>query len=113
MSDQTIEEMIQAKNLNAPRVTPDQIEALIARVSHTYHVQGNSTFCHAFLDGKFLLATGHSACVSAENFDLGIGRKIAFDNMVKPMRDKLWELEGYRLYMSAMDNLKLFQEGSV
>ena len=98
MSDAKVEDMIQAKNLNAPRVTPAQIEALVDRVRHTYEVQGTSTFCHAFLDGKFYLASGHSACVSPENFDEGIGRTIAFDNMVIPMRNKLWELEGYSLY---------------
>ena len=99
MSEQEVEAMIQAKNLNAPRVTPDRINALIERVTHNFSVLGTSTFCHAFLDNRFLLATGHSACVSPENFDPEIGRKIAYENMVKPMRDKLWELEGYRLYM--------------
>lgn len=103
MSEQSIEEDIIAKGLTAPRVTPAQIQALVDRVGHTYEVQGTSTFCHAFLDGKFYLATGHSACVSPDNFDLGIGRKIAFENMCKPMRDKLWELEGYALYKSKQE----------
>ena len=101
MSEQQVEAMIQAKNLNAPRVTIGQINELIHRVNHTFSTEGTSTFCHAFLDGRFYLATGHSACVSVENFDPDIGRKIAYENMVKPMRDKLWELEGYRLYMGA------------
>lgn len=99
MSEQQVEALIQSKNLNAPRVLPDQINALVDRVNHVFSVQGTSTFCHAFLDNRFLLATGHSACVSPENFDPDIGRKIAYENVVKPMRDKLWELEGYRLYM--------------
>lgn len=98
MNDQTIEQEIQAKGLTKPRIKPEQIEALANRVSHTYETQGTSTFCHAFLDGKFYLASGHSACVSPENFDAALGRKIAYDNMLKPMKDKLWELEGYALY---------------
>jgi len=77
---------------------PDVINDLAGRVTYRYDVQETSTFCHAFLDEKFYLATGHSACVSAENFNADIGRKIAAENVAKPMRDKLWELEGYALY---------------
>lgn len=98
MSEQQIEKEIQDKGLTAPRVTPDVINALADRVTYRYDVQGTSTFCHAFLDDKFYLATGHSACVSPENFNADIGRKIAAENVAKPMRDKLWELEGYALY---------------
>ena len=98
MSDTTIEDMIQEKKLTAPRITTERIQALCDRVSHTFEVQGTATFCHAFLDGKFYLASGFSACVSPENFDLGIGRKIAFENMSTLARNKLWELEGYILY---------------
>lgn len=103
MSAQQVEEMIQDKGLNAPRILPAQIQALAARVSHTFDVQGTSTFCHAFLDGKFYLATGHSACVSPANFNEGIGRKVAYDNMAVAMNNKLWELEGYRLYREQSD----------
>jgi len=97
-NDTKIEDMILRKGLTAPRITPARIEELINRVSHTYEVQGTSTFCHAFLDGKFYLASGHSACVSPENFDAGVGRSVAFSNMATAMRNKLWELEGYALY---------------
>ena len=91
---------IQAKGLNAPRVTPERIAELMARVE--IRITGmngvTSTFAHAFLDGKFFLATGHSACVSPENFDLEVGAKIARANAERAARDKLWELEGYALY---------------
>lgn len=96
-TDTAIEHEIQAKGLTAPRVTPDIIDALINRVSHVYFVHETSTFCHAFLDGTFYLCSGHSACVSKENFDHDLGRKIAYNNMLEPMRNKLWELEGYAL----------------
>lgn len=95
--DDTIEAEILAKGLTAPRVTPDRINALMARVQFNWHVQGTSTFCHAFLDGEFYLATGHSACVSKANFDEELGQKISKENVMKPARDKLWELEGYAL----------------
>ena len=99
-TDTAIEQEIQAKGLTAARVTPAQIDALMARVSHVYFVHETSTFCHAFLDGAFYLASGHSACVSKENFNQDLGRKFAFNNMLEPMRNKLWELEGYALYKS-------------
>lgn len=95
--DSAIEAEIQAKGLTAPRVTPAHIASLMQRVKFTFNVEGTSTFCHAFLDGEFLLATGHSACVSKENFDAEIGEKIAKGNVMKPASDKLWELEGYLL----------------
>jgi hypothetical protein len=57
-----------------------------------------STFIHAFLDGTFYLASGHSACVSPENFDFKIGAQIAHGNAQTKAREKLWELEGYALF---------------
>ena len=36
---------------------------------------------------------GESACVSAENFNAEIGKKIARDNA----KNKIWQLEGYLL----------------
>lgn len=98
--DQELEKEIQEKGLTAPRITLDQIDALMGRMWAFYEHIGTSTFCHMFLDGKFYVATGHSACVSPENFNEGIGRKVAFDNAGDAARKKLWEMEGYRLYHS-------------
>ena len=110
--DQQIEQEIQAKGLTAPRITPDVIDALMDRV--TYYVtipEGTtSTFAHAYLDGRFYLATGHSACVSPENFNAEIGEKIALGKAEAAARDKLWELEGYRLYAGITENISLFKE---
>ncbi len=50
------------------------------------------TFCVLVLRNGFTV-TGESACVSPENFDAEIGRKIARDNAVQ----KIWMLEGYAL----------------
>lgn len=101
MSEQQIEQEIQAKGLTAPRITPAMIDQLMRRVTYKYvecPENTASTFVHAYLDGKFSLATGHSACVSPENFDADVRRKIAENEAVAAARDKLWELEGYRLY---------------
>lgn len=106
MSEQTIEQKIRDTGGNAPRVTPEQIDALMDRVTYvTEHRPGGttSTFVHAFLDGKFHLATGKSACVDPENFDAVIGATIARDHCATSARHKVWELEGYRLYQQLRD----------
>lgn len=82
----------------APKVQQSTITGLFARISHDFVVIGTSTFCHAFLDGKFFLATGHSACVSPENFNAETGRQLAYTDMRALAEKKLWELERYRLY---------------
>lgn len=92
MNDQQREKEIQAKGLNAPRLTPDQINGTI--VSEQYHVfEGTTqTICCLTLRNGFNVS-GESACASPENFDAEIGKKIAYDNAV----EKIWELEGYLL----------------
>ena len=53
------------------------------------------TFCVLVLKSGFTV-TGESACVSPENFNAEIGRKIARENAV----NKIWPLEGYLLKSS-------------
>lgn len=106
MEDQKIEAEIQAKGLTAPRVTPQQIQALMDRVTYsTIQRPGGttSTFVHAYLDGQFFLGGGFSACVDPANFDAEIGEKIARSKAESTARDKLWELEGYRLFSNLKD----------
>ena len=112
MTDQSVEQEIQAKGLNAPRITPEHINDLMERVIfNTVVPEGTtSTFAHAYLDGKFHLATGHSACVSPENFDAEIGQKIALNKAEAMAKDKLWELEGYRLYACLTDSTQPAKE---
>lgn len=108
MSEKEIEQAIQDKGLTAPRVTPGQIDKLMERVEYRSQSPiGTSTFVHAFLDGKFLLATGHSACVDPRNFNEEIGLRIATDEAKAKAREKLWELEGYLLYRSQEAFVKL------
>lgn len=90
--EQAIEAEIQAKGLNAPRLTPELIDAVIA--GEDYHVFPGTTLtvCCLTLRNGFTV-TGESAAASPENFDVEIGRKIARQNA----RDKIWRLEGYLL----------------
>ena len=117
--DQAIERAIVSAGANvAPRVTPADIEAAI--VSEHYftaregvlgmlaadgvppgiYEQANAapqplgllTFCVLVLRNGFTV-TGESACVSPENFDAEIGRRVARENAV----NKTWPLLGYAL----------------
>lgn len=92
MNEQDIEKEINEKGLNAPRITPEQIDSVI--VKDEYHVFPDSqlTVCCLTLQNGFNVV-GSSACASPENFDIEIGQKIARNNA----REKIWPLEGYLL----------------
>ena len=111
MSDQTIENEIQAKGLTAPRITPSDIEDNIkSKFFFTaadgvfagdpmQAIDGDSesslellTFCVLVLKNGFTV-TGESACASPENFNAEIGKKIALQNAIS----KVWPLMGYEL----------------
>lgn len=87
-----IENEIQRKGLNAPRLTPDHIDSQIVSGDY-YRFPGTTvTVCRLGLRNGFSVI-GESAAASPENFDEEIGRKIAHDNA----RNKIWALEGYLL----------------
>lgn len=92
MNEKELEQEIQDKGLNAPRLTPELIDKVIKEKA--FHVFDKTclTVCCLTLENGFTV-TGESACASPENFNLEIGAKIAFENA----RDKIWMLEGYRL----------------
>ncbi|MDM1302030.1 Gp49 family protein [Acinetobacter indicus] len=118
-NEKQIEQEIQDKGLNAPRLTPEHINNLIvssiyftgadavnaAMNSKTGCIQSEYqegknilsaadtlTFCILILRNGFTV-TGESACASPENFDPEVGRKIAYGNA----REKIWLIEGYLL----------------
>ncbi|MEG2432298.1 MAG: Gp49 family protein, partial [Acinetobacter sp.] len=106
-TEQQIEQEIQSKNLNAPRLTPDSIDSKVKSIIYSHPIQcvdpntidKNTymslrclTFCTIVLENGFTV-TGESACASPENFDELIGQRIAYENA----REKIWELEGYLL----------------
>src|SRR5271156_6246560 len=107
--EQKIENEIQQKGLTAPRLTPAEIDAVIEDEFYFTAADGVEgaigegdypipqplamlTFCVLVLRNGFTV-TGESACVSPENFDPAIGRKIAREHA----RNKIWQLEGYAL----------------
>ena len=91
MSEESIEQQLQEKGLNAPRLTPELIDNCIAgKVFHK--LTDVLTVCVITLKNGFTV-TGESACVSPANYNQEIGESIAFKNA----REKIWLLEGYRL----------------
>lgn len=117
--EQQIEQEIQSKNLNAPRLTPDHIDSKIKAVEYILPrdvcKRDNGvevfdaplplqtlTFCILTLENGFTV-TGESACASPENFDAEIGKKIAYDNA----REKIWSLEGYLLKEKLNHQIKI------
>lgn len=97
-ADRTAEAEILDKGLTAPRVTAEQVQALMNKLTWRYEHEAGSrhTFAHAFL-GDFYIATGHNAPISRENFNAELGMKYAREQAEGKARDKLWELEGYKL----------------
>ncbi len=91
MNENEIEEEIQAKNLNAPRLTPDIIDSLIKEKAF-HKLTDVLTVCVLTLQNGFTV-TGESACASPANYNQQIGEDIAFTNA----RDKIWPLAGYAL----------------
>lgn len=87
-----LEAEIQAKGLNAPRLTPDHIDACIS--AEAFHVfPGTTLTVCALTPRNGFIVTGTSAAASPQNFDEAIGRDIARRNA----RERIWELEGYLL----------------
>lgn len=96
MTDQAIEQEIQAKGLTAPRITPDDIEANIVAVEYVTHVSNAGQVLRwAVLTTRngFAVVGKPSCAVSKENDNAEIGMQVAFDNS----KEELWPLMGYEL----------------
>lgn len=92
MNEAMTEAAIQAKGLNAPRLTPDDISNAIAGI-YFHVIPGTTcTVCTLTLRNGYVVI-GKSAAASAANFDEEIGRNIAFEDA----RNQIWALEGYLL----------------
>ena len=90
--EQAIEQEIQDKGLNAPRLNPGRIDDTIKSEAFYVFPGTTLTVCALTLQNGYIV-TGESAAASPANFDAEIGKKIARDNA----RNKIWALEGYLL----------------
>lgn len=98
MNEQSTEQMIRSKNLNAPRLSPASIDAVIAGRTFTALPGGKCIVCELTLMNGFTVR-GEASVVSKENFDREVGEKVSFENA----RRKVWELEGYLLQQRLFD----------
>lgn len=125
ITDQSIEQDIQAAGKTAPRITPKDIQANIVSEHYFTAADGEQgayaresghhdgipvpeslcllTFCVLVLRNGFTV-TGESACASPENFSAIIGKAVARANAVQ----KIWPLMGYEL-KSALTNAAILQ----
>ena len=97
-NEDLIENEIQAKGLNAPRLTPADIDKVIVDETYTVLPSGKVMVCELTLRNGFTVR-GESATVSKENFNFEIGKEISRANA----RNEIWQLEGYLL----QDKLKV------
>lgn len=91
-NEQAIEKELQDKGLNAPRLTPADIDRTIMHAQYYVFPGTTLTVCCLTLLNGFTVV-GESAAASRENFDPVIGQKIAYENA----RNKIWAFEGYLL----------------
>lgn len=90
MNDTQLDAAIAAKPF--PKVTKESIEAKIAASDYMVLPNSTVTICSIRMKNGFSVR-GESACVDSRNFDMDIGRQIAYRDAFS----KLWQLEGYLL----------------
>lgn len=91
-----IESMLQAKGLNAPRLSPADIDANISHVEYVKHIsQSGQVLRWAVITTRsgFAVTGRPSASVSPANDDAEIGQKVALANA----KTEMWPLMGYAL----------------
>lgn len=76
----------------APKVTIEDVEASIKDETYTVLPDGRTTICQLTMDNGFTV-DGHSACVSAANFNTELGNKYSREEAIK----KVWAYLGFRL----------------
>ncbi len=91
VTETDIENAIQEKGLNAPRLTPALIDSKVKDTEYTTMADKTVVCCMTLQNGFTIVRD--SAAVSKENMDFEIGSGIAFNKC----REKIWELEGYLL----------------
>ena len=90
MNDKELDKAIADKPL--PQVTKEGIEARITGTDYMVLPNSTVTICNIKMENGFSVR-GESACVDSRNFDMEIGRQIAYRDAFS----KLWQLEGYLL----------------
>lgn len=74
------------------KVTLEQIKSKIKSEMYLVLPDGKSTLCVLTMENGYTIK-GLSACVDASNFNIDIGRVIAYEDAIR----QIWPLEGYLL----------------
>jgi hypothetical protein len=90
MNDVQLDQAIAAKPHE--KVTRESIEARIKNVDYMILPNSTVTICNVVLENGYSVR-GESACVDPRNFDMEIGRQLAYRDAF----NKIWPLEGYLL----------------
>lgn len=90
MNDQQLDAAIAAQPHE--KVTKEGIEARIKTADYMVLPNSTVTICNIVLDNGFSVR-GESACVDSRNFNMEIGRQLAYRDAF----GKLWAFEGYLL----------------
>lgn len=92
MNKDDIEKEVTALGLNAPRITPEDVSAVIgAWEFHVFPHSQMTVCCITLLNG--FTVTGESACVSPENFNKELGEKYSHLRA----KDKVFELLAFQM----------------
>jgi len=75
-----------------PKVTKEGIESRIKSVDYIVLPNSTVTICNMVLENGYSVR-GESACVDPRNFNMEIGRQLAYRDAFS----KIWPLEGYLL----------------
>lgn len=81
-----------SRKKEAPKVTKQEVQAAIKKVTYTIMPDGRTTICQLTLDNGFSLHES-SACVSKEIFDKAEGERLAYERAF----NKAWMFLGFRL----------------
>jgi len=92
ITEKDIEQELNDKGLNQPRLRPSDIDKVIVDSTYTILPSGKCMICEITLQNGFTVR-GESACVSVLNFDEEVGRKISYNDA----RNKIWGFEAYLL----------------
>lgn len=88
------------------KIDNEHIEALMGRITVTTEFSELPTphvTAKAWVDESFLLETAISKSVDPALFSRELGEKYSTEEVIAKSRDKLWLLEGWRLYIQLSD----------
>lgn len=101
-SDQEMQKDFEASGSIYPKVEASHIEEMMKKVTYDTHIVPGTTttVVTAYIPVgavNFTLCTEIMACVDPRNFNAEKGAKYGIEKAAASAKNKLWELEGYRL----------------